>query len=483
MFITNKTKLIDDSKLIDDALKLKYEEKLKETNQLINARQKEKDENKKIDKIRRLYLGSLYGECNNNPEGVSRARVEEQYNKLKREGCISGCSFKEFVKTCELKTYYADCSKDIKCIEKTWDKTSNKGKQSYNEYSSIYNPTPDLKDEVKYLRNIIEEQNKDIIDLKKKFDITTNIIINDLKEKYKKSIIFHWMYAIFVDRTIPKEDFTVKKAHEVLREANFTISYNKEFQAYLKELAAEFRSAVKDMRVSKLLEQYPLPKVVERGSDDDDIAPEEDEEEVVPSPIENGLIGVYTGESLTDKSWVDLSGYNNDAENIGSYKAYISFGNNNEIAVVKGNPGSKIIFPPSILPEIYTLISVARYTDTQRGRIFDGMTKNWLSGFWGEGTNFYHEGWVSSMNGNGKPGNNWIINIDTGDSVWSNGKDITSNSNLTISDRLTINAGFHKERESSSFEVAYVAVFDRRLTKLEIKEYNEWLSQLFNITI
>ena len=480
MSITNKTKLID------EALKLNYEEKLKETNQLMNARQKEEEENKKIDKIRRLYLGPLYGECRNNPEGVSKLRLEEQYNKLKREGCISDCSFKDFVKTCELKTYYADCSKDIKCIEKIWDKTTNRGKKSYNEYSSIYNPTLDLKDENKILRSIIEEQNKDIIELKERFDTPMNVIINDLKERYKKAIIFHWMYSIFVSRTTLKKDFNGRKAHEQLLLAGFKVTYNKDFQNYLKELTDEFRTSIKDKKVNILLQTYSLPKIYKYTITGEE-AEEEVEEEIL-SPIENGLIGLYTGDSLTDKIWVDLSGYNNDAENIGSYKAYVSFGNNKEITVVKGGPNSKIIFPPSILPEIYTLISVARYTHSreqtgrERGRIFDGMTKNWLSGFWGEGTNFYHEGWVSSMNKNGKPENNWMINIDTGDSVWTNGKDITENSNLTTSDRLTINAGFH-ERESSDFEVAYVAVFNRRLTKPEIKEYNEWLSKYFNITI
>jgi hypothetical protein len=304
-------------------------------------------------------------------------------------------------------------------------------------------------------------------------------------DNVKKSIIFHWMNAIFVAKTIPKEDFTGRKAREALAQFNFTIRYNKEFEGYLKQLTAEFRTAVKKNRVGKLLEQYPLPKAVEKGSDHADQAEKEEKEEKeeeILSPIENGLIGLYTADSLTEKSWIDLSGHNNDAENIGSYKEYISFGNNRDNEVVKGNPGSKIIFPPSILPEIYTLVSVARYTDNQKGRIFDGMTKNWLSGFWGEGTNFYHEGWVSSMNGNGNPGNKWIINIDTGDSVWSNGKDITSNSNLTTTDRLTINAGFH-QKESSSFEVAYVAVYDRRLNRSEIKEYTEWLSESFNITI
>ncbi len=89
----------------------------------------------------------------------------------------------------------------------------------------------------------------------------------------KKSIIFHWMNAIFVAKSIPKEDFTGRKAHEVLSQANFNIPYNKEFEAYLKELTAEFRAAVKEKRVAQLLEQYPLPKFV--SEEGDDLAEEE----------------------------------------------------------------------------------------------------------------------------------------------------------------------------------------------------------------
>jgi hypothetical protein len=112
-------------------------------------------------------------------------------------------------------------------------------------------------------------------------------------DNVKKAIIFHWMYAIFVAKTIPKEEFTGKKALEVLREANFTIPYNKEFEAYLKELTAEFRAAVKDKRVSELLDQYPLPKFVEKGSDDDENVDEPTAEEVKTN-VFNFLRGVDT---------------------------------------------------------------------------------------------------------------------------------------------------------------------------------------------
>ena len=81
-------------------------------------------------------------------------------------------------------------------------------------------------------------------------------------ETAKKSIVLHWMYSIFVAKTIPKEEFTGKKAYELLTSANFVIEYNKEFQTYLKAVTDEFKVAVKERRVDELMEKYPLPEFV-----------------------------------------------------------------------------------------------------------------------------------------------------------------------------------------------------------------------------
>ena len=117
-------------------------------------------------------------------------------------------------------------------------------------------------------------------------------------DNVKKSIILHWMNAIFVAKTIPKEDFTGRKAHEVLSQANFTIPYNKEFEAYLKELTAEFRAAVKEKRVAQLLEQYPLPKfVTEDEAEEKEI--DEPTAEEVKTIVFNFLREVKTEETST----------------------------------------------------------------------------------------------------------------------------------------------------------------------------------------
>lgn len=89
-------------------------------------------------------------------------------------------------------------------------------------------------------------------------------------DSVKKSIVLHWMSSIFVSKTIPKEDFTGRKAHEMLSQAGFDLPYNKVFEAYLKELTAEFRVAVKEKRVAELLQQYPLPEFVSEDEGEDE---------------------------------------------------------------------------------------------------------------------------------------------------------------------------------------------------------------------
>jgi hypothetical protein len=446
MSITNKSK----EELIKEALENQYQLKAKEAT---IAKQKEKEQKEKIDKLRRVYLGHLYGECRSNPKGVRRDKLEEQYNKLKKEGCISNCSFNEFIKTCELSTYYPDCSNNINCMEKSWDKTTEKGKQLYNEYSSIYNPTSDLKDEVKYLRNIIEEQNKDIIGLKKKFDthIKETSRINELNYEL-------WDRLSYTDN-------------------NNIIFYGCEDPSKKKECNKIIKDFMKDKK--KL---YSLIKDIKNP-----------EEEVIDIKIDNifkrGLIGLYTADSLTEKTWIDISGEGNNAINEGSYVIEIPSKNPNKspIKIVKGGSNEGIIFPSSILPEIYTLITISRYGGNKRGRIFagkDSLGKDYAYGFWNGKNAFIHKAeFVSKIGGNKEAHNEWYMNIDTGDRVWSNGNELTEfyypgHSNLTVNRMNSWNGN-----EASDFEIAYVAIFNRHLSDDEIVVFSDYLKELYDIII
>lgn len=430
MSITNK----NSKQLIDEALEKQYQQKTKEYETA-----KLKEQNKKIDKFRRLYLGPLYAECRSNPEGVRKDKLEEQYNKLIKEGCISNCSFNEFIKTCNLKTYYADCSKDTNCIKKFMDKTTEKGKIMYDVREHKKSSMIDLENNIEKLKYIIEEQNNVIRDLK-----------NDLKNHTEESLKINKLNYDLWNKLVYSKD-------RIIYQSQYNTS---------EERAGQFTNIKK--KLQDIIFKDDIKNIIDKAKNN--------RLNFNFFLKEKGLVGLYTGDSLDERGWNDLSGNQNHAENKGSYTIEVQAGINS-IKVIKGSRNEGIIFPPSILPEEYTLITVARYTGFPQ-RIFDGLYKNWLSGFWGDGINFYHEGWVTPMNQNGKQGNDWTITIDTGDRVFVNGKKLSAVSNLTTNDQLTINKGKYIS-ESSDFEVAIVAVFDRRIIDKEAIIFSDYLKELY----
>jgi hypothetical protein len=92
--------------------------------------------NKKIDAIRRLILGPLYGECQDNPLGVKRDVLEERFEELKKEGCVGAdCGFDELIKVCQLKSHYPTClSDDRNCIEGMGERSTGIRKFYYDQY-------------------------------------------------------------------------------------------------------------------------------------------------------------------------------------------------------------------------------------------------------------------------------------------------------------------------------------------------------------
>ena len=92
--------------------------------------------NKKIDAIRRLILGPLYGECQENPLGVERGLLEERFEELKKEGCVGAdCGFDELVNVCQLKSHYPTClSDDRNCIEGMGERSTGNKKFYYEQY-------------------------------------------------------------------------------------------------------------------------------------------------------------------------------------------------------------------------------------------------------------------------------------------------------------------------------------------------------------
>ena len=144
-----------------------------------------------------------------------------------------------------------------------------------------------------------------------------------------------------------------------------------------------------------------------------------------------------------------------------------------------GGTGDRLRFPTTVMSADspnYTLFHVARYYKPTgaptRGRIFDGLGNNWLSGFWnGRSGVAYHEGWVTPQSD--LHGNQWVLSTDQRLMYRSNGTNRTTGTG-TESTTLTINYG--NSSDKSDWAVAEVIVFNRELTSAEYLSVEAYLS-------
>ncbi len=190
-----------------------------------------------------------------------------------------------------------------------------------------------------------------------------------------------------------------------------------------------------------------------------------------------GLVGQYTVDSWDGSVWNDISGKRNHAASRGTITV--------QGGELTGGQADGIVFPPSILPENFTLFYVAGYRGddvSKHGRIFDSSAGNSLFGFYGKKAGVTHLGtWTTAQTGNG--GRN-MLGTHTNRVTRSNGVDISkieSTKNIpTGAIRLTINAGKYRETQSSVWGVGEVIVFDRKLPVEEMKVVEEYLRVKFN---
>lgn len=221
----------------------------------------------------------------------------------------------------------------------------------------------------------------------------------------------------------------------------------------------------------------------------------------------SGCVGWYDADSWTGSQWTDKSGSDNHAT---SYSGTIVQETHNGISAGVGaskkftvlrstDNTSGITFPSSILPSTFTLFHVTRYNtslgDTSgngtRGRIFDGVTPNWLSGFHGGGSGkFYHEGWITDESN--KHGNYWVQSTDMNDdgaggslvrsrsTNANNGNWYQDTGGGNASRQLTLNNGNFTD-ERSLWMVAEVIVYNRALTQAEYNAVEDYLTEKYGI--
>lgn len=191
-----------------------------------------------------------------------------------------------------------------------------------------------------------------------------------------------------------------------------------------------------------------------------------------------GLIAAYEGSTFSGTTWTD---------DIGTYdtSAYrgtpsISSTQLNGYDILEGTTSDGFQFPSGVLPSTYTLFHVTRYNGTE-GRVFDGVTSNWLSGFHGGKAGVaYHDGWITAQTDH--HGTDWVISTDQNSLYRSNGVQ-RGTSGGSSSKQLSLNYGYYHSSEPSDWQCAEVIVFNRTLTQTEYEQVEQYLSLKYSLPL
>ena len=204
-------------------------------------------------------------------------------------------------------------------------------------------------------------------------------------------------------------------------------------------------------------------------------------------PVQTNLFACYQADDYVSatKSWPDSSGNNRHVTNLlftdTAPTLETTTVNTNGVTLsfktLRGSTLQGLKFPSEVLPETYTLFHIARYNGTE-GRIFDGVTRNWLSGFWTSNAGVaFHNGWLTPVVDSHTT--NWVLSSDQRGLYRSNGQQRSSSIGGNVADELSINYGL---AEKSAWEVAEVIVFDRALTLTEIYNTEVFLKDKYGFS-
>lgn len=220
--------------------------------------------------------------------------------------------------------------------------------------------------------------------------------------------------------------------------------------------------------------------------------PSGEEESKLPSFPDDipGLTGRYQTTSYTsDTVWTDTSGKDNHAVVEGG-RLKTRLRDETTVPLISGEHTVSVKFPVECLDNPngdYTLAYVGKYAGEKRGRIFDGVGVNWLSGWHGNRSGYAYHGageWLTEYTVNdGKYGQALIMGVDQKNVFRCNGKNVTKigYTNGQAPTSITINGGMAKEGnwggdgEVSDFALGEVLIYNRELSDTEMKRVETYL--------
>ena len=208
-----------------------------------------------------------------------------------------------------------------------------------------------------------------------------------------------------------------------------------------------------------------------------------------PNTIPN-LVGWYDVSSVSGSTWTDMSGNGNDASINGPTVVSISgYGAKMLTSALSGSNSGYIDWPSNILPSQYTLFHVGRRNTY--GKILQCKNTIWTSGHESNVTGGARRNgtWLTRAPGSYQSAissTNWLISADSNILYRANGVDMTYFSTLTPPTYgvLTINNNPISSPDLyQNFYIAEVIVYDRLLSKAEIRSVELYLSNKYGIYI
>jgi hypothetical protein len=149
-----------------------------------------------------------------------------------------------------------------------------------------------------------------------------------------------------------------------------------------------------------------------------------------------------------------------------------------------GPSTASITWPTGVLPSTYSMFHLAKYQKPSRGnnrRILQGLTNNWLSGFWnGFSGVAYHGSWLTQSAASAH-GTNWVLSTDQNNLYRSLGR-TRGTTTGGASATLAINAG-NTPAETTDFTFQALMVYNRTLTATEYLMVEDYLANRFKIPV
>jgi len=151
-----------------------------------------------------------------------------------------------------------------------------------------------------------------------------------------------------------------------------------------------------------------------------------------------------------------------------------------------GPTSASITWPTGIVPSTYSMFHLAKYQKPSQGnnrRILQGLTTNWLSGFWsGYSGVAFHNGWLTQSVASAH-GTNWVLSTDQNSLYRSLGRTRgTTGAGTPSFDTLAINAG-NSPVETTDFTFQAMMVYNRTLTATEYQMVEDYLANRFKIPV